>query len=124
MSLTLPTVAPAGIILPECHELQWLPDPDYDSDNIEVRFITPIDGCLASGFGATPADALCGLLSAFPDTDEVKLPLAVAQSLDNLGHQAVRIVCNRLSGGQLESTSKPDADGCVVVSVGIKAKLA
>lgn len=101
---TLPTTVPADTILGDGYALDWL-GPLPDQDAIEVVFYTPLDGPLASGYGATPADAMCGLLSAFPDSDEVRLPACIAAALDELAHQAVRIVCQRLSGGKLDEAT-------------------
>ena len=104
MLFTLPSIVPADAILGDGYALQWY-GPLPDQDCVEVQFSTPIDGVLASGYGATPADAMCGLLSAFPDSDEVRLPACVAAALDELAHQAVRVVCNRLSGGTLDDAT-------------------
>lgn len=105
MRFTLPVTSPAGITLPEGYELQWLDDSYLNPEVVEVHFSAPIDGVLASGCGATPAAAMCCLLSAFPDSDEVRLPADVAAALDELAHQAVRVVCDRLCGGTMDSAT-------------------
>lgn len=107
MRFTIPATVPADAILGDGYALQWLGTfPDQDA--VEVQFSTPIDGVLASGYGATPADAMCGLLSAFPDSDEVRLPACVAAAMNELGHQSIDIVCNRLCGGTMDSATFAD----------------
>lgn len=139
MSLTLPPAPPAethtDLPLDDRHllRLDTVSDVFGDGTVIEVQCclviafpnVKNMRSCayLISGLGSTSADAFLAMF-ADEDVDGLRIPPAVAQAIDELGRQSVRIVCNRLSGGQLESTSKPDADGFVVVSVGIKAKLA
>ena len=81
---------------------------DYSDDDGTLQcslvFIDSRGGTthLLAGLGSTPADAFLAMF-ADEDAEELRVPAAVALALDELGHQAVRIVCQRLSGGQMES---------------------
>jgi hypothetical protein len=59
---------------------------------------------LISGLGSTPADSLLAMF-ADEDVDGLRIPANVAAALDELAHQAVRIVCDRLCGGTLDSAT-------------------
>lgn len=106
MRFAIPATVPADTFLGKGYSMLWLGCTDDNNDaDVEVALHNDFDGVLASGYGATPADAMCGLLSAFPDSDEVRLPACVAAALDELAHQAVRVVCQRLSGGTLDDAT-------------------
>ena len=64
---------------------------------------------LLSGAGEDPAGALLNMFSDIYLRD-LRVPAEVALVLDELGHQAVRIVCQRLAGGQLESAVFADSE--------------
>lgn len=62
---------------------------------------------LISGLGGTAADA-CLAMFADEEIDGLRIPAEVAAALDELAHQAVRIVCNRLSGGTMDEATFAD----------------
>ena len=57
-----------------------------------------------SGLGSAPADALLAIFGD-EDIDGLCIPAEVAAALDELARQAVRIVCNRLSGGTMDGAT-------------------
>lgn len=59
---------------------------------------------MANADGNTVADAFLALF-ADPIFEDAVLPADVAAALDELAHQAVRVVCNRLSGGTLDDAT-------------------
>ncbi len=61
-------------------------------------------GDTARGDGPTVAEAILSLLCS-EDSRDLRLPADVAAALDELAHQAVRIVCNRLSGGTMDEAT-------------------
>lgn len=112
MILRLPTTS-AEIQLPCGGSLDWTA---VTGKGIGFEcFFFPAGGGMASGDGATIADAFLSMLSD-SEMEDVKLDVETAVVFDDLGHQAVRIVCQRLSGGTLESAVFAEEASTVTVA--------
>lgn len=122
MSLLLPAAPAVGaysdIIINGRHLLRFdtMADVFDDGTILEIQCsliaVSPSGlshAYLVSGLGSTPADAFLAMF-ADEEFEGLRVPAEVAIALDELGHQAVRIVCQRLSGGQMESAMFADSE--------------
>ena len=105
MRFTLPSTTPASVSLGQGFELEWTGITGSGAA-VECGFFFPITG-MASADGNTVEDSFLALFADEMFSDAV-LPADVAAALDELAHQAVRVVCDRLSGGMLDSATFAD----------------